>query len=217
MEGRSGALVVLATGIDPSPLVLPPLPSSSRPSVIAAPPSLALLPSRVLPHPRSPSLSFSNALADAHTDSRGRLRTHPVYTRECRSFLSLVRDSHVLSLSSPSPTPAGFLLILDLLNLNIQIQRTLAVHRAYLRCTHPYLCLFICAIFASPLACGFSAISLTVAEDDLFIGEHFFYVGEYFSRLFKGFINIFPFESCTLNVIRVALRAHGVGGNRRIK
>lgn len=169
-------MVVLATGIDPSPLVLPPLPSSSRPPVIAAPPSLALLPSRALPHPRSPSLSFSNALGDVHTDPRGRLHTHPVYTRECRSFLPLVHDSLTLSFSLYPllpPTTASFLLILDLLNLNIQIQHTLAVHRAYLRCTHPYLCVFIlCAIFASPWF--LYRLFDSVTGDDLFADEYFF-------------------------------------------
>lgn len=69
-------------------------PSPSRSLVIAAPPS-SLAPSYLLAHAASsPSLSVLHPSPPSHSlmhsETRSRLRTHPVYTRECRSFLSLV-------------------------------------------------------------------------------------------------------------------------------
>jgi len=94
MEGRSGAVVVLATGIDPSPLVLPPLPSSSR--SLARPLLLRLrpllLPSRAPLHPRvrpPPSHSLMHSETRTQTHAAGYARIRYMFTRECRSFLSL--------------------------------------------------------------------------------------------------------------------------------
>lgn len=108
MEGRSGAVVVLATGIDPSPLVLPPLPSSSRPSVIAAPPSLALPPSRAhrfTPvHPAAHSLMHSETRTQTRAAGYARIRyIHANADHSSRSSTTprLSRSFFIVSLPLP--------------------------------------------------------------------------------------------------------------------
>lgn len=160
--------------------------------------------------------------SETRTQTPARPVTHApgVYTR--MPIIPLARPrplgSHVLpssSLSPPSRLRGSSLLILDLLNLNIQIQRTLAVRRAHL----PFALILIYAFLYArylrvSLVCFasffffFFTPSLTAAGDDLFTAEYL--AGKYFSRSFKGFASIFPFESRIISVIRSAeaLRAH---------
>lgn len=128
MEGRSGTVVVLATGIDPSPLVLPPL----YPPLLAYP--LLLYP-RFTPFFPPPS-HFSPLLCPPHSLMHSK-RTHTtqiIHTHiyEYRSFLSLVLVANpstscfVLSLLLGQ---SQFSYIFHSLILNIQIQRISRVHR----------------------------------------------------------------------------------------
>ena len=190
MEGRSGAVVVLATGIDPSPLVLlrrATLPFSLARYCCASVLPRLLLPSsrarRLIPVPLRPpplsSLSFSNALGDAHTDWRaaGYARTRYIRANADHSSRSSTRllDSLTL-LSSSLPLSSRFRGVFFLfLSLNIQIRRALAVHRPYLCALILIYAFFLYALPSRlPLVCVFFfALSLIVAGDDLFTGRVF--------------------------------------------
>lgn len=131
MEGRSGAVVVLATGIDPSPLVLPRRAALPFSPVRYCCASVLLDPSYPLAHAASPpspsstlsSLSFSNALGDAHTDWRaaGYARTRYIRANADHSSHSstrLLNSLTLLSLSLPPVSiPGSFLLIFELSEL----------------------------------------------------------------------------------------------------
>lgn len=126
---------------------------------------------------------------DAHTDPRaaGYALTRRIHASADRSSLARSRDS--LTSTSSVPGECFPLILVIYLNLNIQIRRALAVHRAvYLRRTHPYLCVFICAtplrlFLSSALVSFFLLPSLTVAGVDLFTGECL--IGGMFVAIFR--------------------------------
>lgn len=179
MEGRSGTVVVLATGIDPSPLVLPPLypPLLSYP-LLLYPRFTPFFPSPF--HFSAPSPpSFTNALE--HTYTTQIIRTH-IY--EYRSFLSLVlvATPRLLVLFSPSSLDSRSFLIFHSLILNIQIQRISRTPSIIPSCSSLFMLFYMQYLCCTRCICIF-ILFLIVSEEFLL-----FYLEKSFFELYSFFL-----------------------------
>lgn len=148
MEGRSGTVVVLATGIDPSPLVLPPLyPPLLACPLLPYPRFTPFFPSLISPLLRPPPPAPHSLMHSSAHIQRGYTHTH-MYIRIPIIPLARPRRNPLTPCCVPVSLPLSWtqsrsFLTLEPLILNIQIRRisgTLSIISSYLSLFMRFLC-----------------------------------------------------------------------------